>query len=280
MHLRRMFHWLRPRVWSGWPEKIYQNTSYQQRLAGVQSQVAAFLDAAPLGPLRILNMCAGDGRDVIDAVSDHPRRGDVSAWFVELDRTSVDMGRDRAAQKGLGEAFHFINADATAYETYRGIGAVDLVLACGVWGHVPTPQKPSLVRAMAAFCKPGGSVIWTRGISRGMDKVHELEALFDEETWRKQQLMFTPNKAWAVATYRYDGPVITIPSEGQIFNFHRNAGLAASILLVGAGEGMEVMCEGGEAMLSAFGGAAEELCPTALLVAGRCLLQAMESGIV
>jgi hypothetical protein len=276
MHFRRMLLWLRPKVWNGWPDKIYQDKSYQQRLEAVQGQIKKFLDTAPAGPFRILNICAGDGRDVLGAVCEHPRRTDVFAWFVELDRDSVEQGRQTAVKLGLENSTRFINGDATVYSTYRSVGRADLVIACGVWGHVPTPEKPSLVRAMATFCNPGGRLIWTRGVSRGIEKVRELEALFDEQTWDDHQLTFTPNKSWAVAIYRYCGPMLELPADGQIFNFQRNAGLVKS-----TGKRLRLMRNAAASTsFLAFCSTAEELCPTAFLMAGRNLWQAMEAGIV
>lgn len=276
MHFRRILLWLRPKVWSGWPDKIYQDQSYRQRLEAVQGQIKGFLDTAPAGPQRILNICAGDGRDVLGAIGDHPRRTDVLAWFVELDSDSVNQGRQTAAKLGLDNLTRFINGDATVYSTYQPIGRADLVIACGVWGHVPTFEMPSLVRAMATFCNPGGRLIWTRGVSRGIEKVRELEALFDEQLWDDHQLTFTPNKAWAVATYRYRGPMLELPADGQIFNFQRNAGLVKA-----AGQRLRLLRDtAASASYLTLCSAAEELCPTAFLVAGRNFLQAVEAGIV
>jgi hypothetical protein len=224
MNIMQLFRRLRPGVWSGWPEKAYQREGYQQRLQAVQEHLSECLDEAPPGPVRILSMCAGDGRDVIGAVRAHRRRKDVSAWLVELNSQSVELGKGYSVNAGLERSLKFINADATVYSTYKQIAQADIVLVCGVWGHVPAGEKSMLVRAISTLCKPGGAVIWTRGTSKGIGRVREIEALFAGTWWDKSRVTYTPDAAWAIATYRYHGPAHEMPADGQIFHFQKNAG--------------------------------------------------------
>ena len=97
-------HWVR------WHQPYEDPSSpLSLRLRIVQSMVRDFLDCVPAplthpGPVRMVSLCAGQGRDVIDVVSTHPRGGDVSALLVELDPALVAFARDRAAGRGGGRA--------------------------------------------------------------------------------------------------------------------------------------------------------------------------------
>jgi hypothetical protein len=224
MKLPQLLRRLRPAVWSGWPEKAYQRQGYQRRLRVVQEHLAECLDVAPPGAVKVLSMCAGDGRDVIGVVQSHPRRNDVSAWLVELNRQSVDLGLHYTTHAGLEKSLRFVNEDATVYTTYKYIAPADIVLVCGVWGHVPPPERGGLVQAAAALTRAGGSVIWTRGVSKGMSRFDEIDSLFAEPAWEKVRVSFTADKSWAVATHRYRGPAQELPADGQIFHFQKNAG--------------------------------------------------------
>lgn len=224
LNLRPWFRRLGVGVWSGWPERVYQEDRYQQRLSAVRAHLGECLGIAERGPISIVSMCAGDGRDVMDVVSSHERRADVNAWMVELDRNSVTTGERRAAAAGLSSRVRFLNADATAFRTYQGIGPADVVLVCGVWGHVPSMDRALLVQALARLCKSGGTVIWTRGVSQGLARYHEIQSHFDTSSWQKIRFSLTPDKTWAVATHRYCGPLRELPIGGQIFNFRRSAG--------------------------------------------------------
>jgi hypothetical protein len=54
------------------------------------------LDRAPAGDVRLISLCAGQGRDVIGALTGHPRRDDVRARLVELDERNVALARQAA----------------------------------------------------------------------------------------------------------------------------------------------------------------------------------------
>ena len=68
-------HWVK---WHAPYEDPASNLSL--RLRTVQAMVRQALDAVPpdhAGPIRIVSLCAGQGRDVIDVVAEHPRRDEV-----------------------------------------------------------------------------------------------------------------------------------------------------------------------------------------------------------
>ena len=56
---------IRSRSWTGWPTEAYAQKRYQRRLQAVQEHLVHCLDNAPSGAIRLVSMCAGDGRDVI-----------------------------------------------------------------------------------------------------------------------------------------------------------------------------------------------------------------------
>jgi hypothetical protein len=223
----KMRSWLRPfgaGLWSGWPQHAYRREHYQHRLAAVQAHFATCLDSAGQGSLRVVSLCAGDGRDVIGVLQSHRRRDDVSAWLIELDRQSVADGRRHVQASGLEKVVQFINADATDYSTYKDFVPCDVILVCGVWGHVPAEERAGLVRGLAAFCKPGGSVVWTRGISKGVSRLEDIQSQFEAASWEQVDVSATPDGSWVVGTHRYRGPSLEAPRTGRIFNFRKNAG--------------------------------------------------------
>ena len=64
--------------WHEWHDAYDTPDSYLgRRLALVQSRVRLALDDAPPGPLTAVSVCAGQGRDLIGVLAEHPRRGDV-----------------------------------------------------------------------------------------------------------------------------------------------------------------------------------------------------------
>jgi ubiquinone/menaquinone biosynthesis C-methylase UbiE len=210
--------------WSGWPELAYQRPHMRERLRIVQEQLAECLDQAPRGPLQILSICAGDGRDVIGVLQSHRRQKDVEAYLVELNGQSVTEGIKQMEASGLENVVNFINADATDYSTYKNLAPCDIVLLCGVLGHVPANGLAKLIHALASFCKPGGKIIWTRKISKGEHLLKQVQSQFDDNLWSPVRQDSTFNKKWVVCTYRYRGPALEIPRNGRIFTFRKSAG--------------------------------------------------------
>ena len=222
--MRQVLRRLGWRVWSDWPQEVYQQQSYQQRLWIVQEHFAKCLDNVPCGPVRVLSLCAGDGRDVIGVLSSHPRRTDVTGWLVESSRQSIAIGACHAASAGLERTVNFLCGDATLYATYKDIAPADIVLVCGVWGHVAADQRALLVAGIASLCKSDGVVIWTRGLGPNMNRLQEIQSHFAGLDWDKVRVSNTPDQRWAVATYRYSGPTHQLLKSGRLFRFQRSAG--------------------------------------------------------
>src|ERR1700728_4753692 len=90
------------RDWHEW-HAAYDNpgSGLARRLSWVQDQIRSALDAAPAGPVRAISLCAGQGRDLIGALADHPRAGDVTARLVELDPRNTEVPARLAGQAGL-----------------------------------------------------------------------------------------------------------------------------------------------------------------------------------
>ncbi|HVB91242.1 MAG TPA: class I SAM-dependent methyltransferase family protein [Acidimicrobiales bacterium] len=150
-------HWVR------WHEPYEDPASaLSVRLALVQSMVGAVLDAAGPGPIRVVSLCAGQGRDVIEVVAGHRRAGDVSALLVELDPALVASARARAAAAGVSSQVSVVQGDASLGHHYAGSVPADLVLVCGVFGNISDADIAATVGALPGFCAPGASVVWTR----------------------------------------------------------------------------------------------------------------------
>jgi len=106
-------------------------------------------------------MCAGQGRDLFGVLPDHPRRGDVTAVLVELDRKNIEVARANAARTGLTQV-EIVEGDAAVSDIYAPFVPADIVLACGIYGNISDRDVERTVRSLSMLCRAGGSVIWTR----------------------------------------------------------------------------------------------------------------------
>lgn len=132
-----------------------------ERLRTVQGRLAELLDTAPSGPVRVISMCAGQGRDLLTVLPRHSRRADVSATLIELDPENVRVARVTAAAEGL-TSVEVIEGDASISDTYEPFAPADVVLVCGIFGNVSDADVENTVRTISMLCKPGAAIVWTR----------------------------------------------------------------------------------------------------------------------
>ncbi len=151
------------RDWAAWHDNYDDPTSsLATRLALVQRHLADALANAPAGPIRLLSLCAGQGRDVLGVLPTHARRDDVSAVLVEADPRNAAAARRLAADAGLAGTIEVREADAGLIATFADALPADVLLLCGIFGNVSDEDIRRTATAAAAMCKPNGTVIWTR----------------------------------------------------------------------------------------------------------------------
>ncbi|HEY8525579.1 MAG TPA: class I SAM-dependent methyltransferase family protein [Acidimicrobiales bacterium] len=149
--------------WDDWHREYDQpGSGLARRLVIVQRLLREALDRAPAGPLRLVSMCAGQGRNVLGVLPEHPRRNDVAARLVELDPGIAAEARAGAAAAGL-DAVEVVTGDAGVSDAYAGAVPAEIVLACGVFGNISDDDIANTVEHLPELCAPGAVVLWTRG---------------------------------------------------------------------------------------------------------------------
>ena len=133
----------------------------RRRLELVQAHLRRELDHAPAGNIRLISLCAGQGRDVIGVLAGHPRRGDVCARLVELDERNVASAR-RAAQAAELDNVEVLRADAGTTDACVGAVPAQVVVACGIFGNITASDIRATVTALPSLCAPDALVLWTR----------------------------------------------------------------------------------------------------------------------
>ncbi len=197
------------------------SSTLSQRLAAVQSMLRAALDEIPNthpGPVRIVSLCAGQGRDVIDVVATHPRGPEVSALLVELDPALVAFARDRAAKAGLAGQIRIVEGDASQSRIYVDSVPADIVLVCGVFGNISAADITRTIQAMRGFCVPGGHVLWTRH-RRPPDLTPAIRADFAAAGFTELAFEAPEGTVMTVGHHRLDGAVVPFDPDQQLFNF-------------------------------------------------------------
>ena len=195
--------------WHVWHQAYDDPDSWQaRRLKTVRERIRIALDAAPPGPVAVLALVAGEGRDLLPVLAGHPRRDEVTALLVELDPRNAEVAREAARELDL-PGVQVITGDAALIDHYAGVAPADLVLICGLFPHITDEDIVTVIEHTASLTKRGGTVVWTRH-RREPDLVPQISDWFVArgfaEVW-----VSDPAVEFAVGAHRHlaDPPPVT-----------------------------------------------------------------------
>jgi hypothetical protein len=209
--------------WVNWHQPYEDPGSpLSERLHIVQGMVAQVLDGGGGGgadaPLRVVSLCAGQGRDVIDVVATHPQRRPVSALLVELDPDLVRFARARAEAAGVADQVTVVEGDASLCRLYADDVPADLVLVCGVFGNISHADIRSTIAVLPGFCAPGAHVLWTRH-RRPPDATPAIRATFAEAGFDEVAFVAPAGRSLSVGHHRLTGPTAPFDPARRLFDF-------------------------------------------------------------
>ena len=187
-----------------------------RRLATVQGRIRDALDHAPAGPLTAVSVCAGQGHDLIGALTGHPRRHDVRARLVELDERNVAAARRAAEAAGL-PGVEVVAGDAASTDHYLDLTPADLVLLCGVLGNITDTDVERVLDHCTQLCRTGGTVVWTRN-RKAPDLVPQVCAWLEERGFERLWVS-DPGLVQAVGAHRCTGEPRQLPLGERMFDF-------------------------------------------------------------
>jgi len=197
-------------------------SSLTRRLALVREALRADLDART-GPVRVVSLCAGDGRDILGILAEREDAARVSVTLIEALPELVDRARRAAAE--VAADVEVLAADAGSSATYAGLATVpaDLVLLVGVLGNISDADVAATVAAMPRLCAPGATLVWSRG--RSLESTDDFvtpvreafaAAGFDEVSTRSIDVQ---DDRTTLGVVRFDGPPAPLGPTERWFSF-------------------------------------------------------------
>lgn len=210
------------RDWHVWHRQYDEpSSSLSRRLEDVRLQLAAILERGS-GPLRLLSLCSGDGRDTVPVVAGSERHVDVT--LVELDPVLADRARTQAEQVGI--AADVRTADAGRADVWSDVLPVDVLMLCGVFGNVADADVERTVSAARSMLAPGGTVVWTRGSrlpddpSEGGDRAAWVRGLWVAHGFSEVAFVAPGDASYRVGVARLEQPGVD-PLPEVLFTFVR-----------------------------------------------------------
>ena len=188
-----------------------------QRLRIVQDRLREALDRHPAGSIRVISMCAGDGRDLLGVLTGHPRAHDVLARLVELTPQLVEAGRERASREGLS-GVEFTQGDASIPSAYADAVPADILLVCGVFGNITDQDVRATIDRLPELCARDATVIWTRGRFEP-DLTPAIREWFAAAGFTEMSFVPIPETVMSVGTHRLVGAPKPFRTDGRLFTF-------------------------------------------------------------
>ncbi|GLY73718.1 hypothetical protein Airi01_019850 [Actinoallomurus iriomotensis] len=203
--------------WRAWHDEYDRpDSSLARRLKAVRRQVGAALDACPPGPLRVVSLCAGQGRDLLEVLDGHSRRADVRARLVELDERNTASASAAVEAAGLDQV-EVLTADAALIDHYRGMVPADVVLMCGLFGNLTDEDIQRTITFGPQLTKTGGTVIWTRHRS-APDRVPLICDWFEQSGFERLWLS-PPDAGFGVGVHRFTAEPRPLAAGESMFTF-------------------------------------------------------------
>ncbi|TDV57562.1 hypothetical protein CLV71_101433 [Actinophytocola oryzae] len=161
----------------------------------------------------MVSLCAGQGRDLLEVLADHPRRDDVRARLVELDPGNTAVARESGVA-----GVDVVTADASLTDHYLDMAPADLVLVCGVFGNITDDDIHRTVGYCTGLCRTGGTVVWTRHRRDEPDLVPTICEWFEEVGFEREWVS-SPALDFGVGVHRFAGEPRPLVAGERMFTF-------------------------------------------------------------
>lgn len=188
-----------------------------RRLVVVQRRLSEAIDQAPRGSIRLVSMCAGQGRDAIGVLSTHDRSHDIRARLVELDPHLARHGRSMAQEAGL-ENVGIDEGDASTTSAYAGMVPAHIVLICGVFGNISAADIHATVAHLPCLLMPDATVIWTRH-RLDPDLTPTIRTWFHDSGFDEVAFDSVEGTSFGVGTHRLVGDPQPFEPNRKLFTF-------------------------------------------------------------
>ena len=188
------------------------------RLLVVQDLISRALDELPPGPLRMISVCAGQGRDILTVMRRHRRGPDVTGRLLELDPDNAACARAAIDDAGI-RGVDVVVGDAGVTDAYAGAVPADLVLVCGVFGNISDEDIERTIGLLPTLAAPGAWVLWTRYPDG--EAFRSIPDWFEQAEFDVKTVVTSEHESFSVGAAQFRGvPAAFAPGE-RLFTFRR-----------------------------------------------------------
>jgi len=204
--------------WVAW-HRVYDDPDSEpsRRLRLVQAHLRAVLDQHPPGPIRVVIPCAGQGRDLLGVLGDHPRRADVVATLIDIDPRNMAIAASTAKALGL-PGITAVVGDAGRARMYTGAVPASVIVLAGFFTYLSERDASRLITSLPQLCARNAVVIWARRANPAKGRVASTRARFAAAGFR-EIASDTTEPHVHVGVERFDATPVALRSGERWFRF-------------------------------------------------------------
>jgi hypothetical protein len=206
-----------------WHDDAYDDpgSDFSWRLRQVQVYIHQALDHLE-GPVTVISLCAGDGRDVLQVLADRDDSARARTTLIELHPVLAQRARTFAAEAGL-TGVTVRRQDAGNTTVYVGSVPADLVIMMGIFGNISDDDVRRTIQTAPQLCRPGATLLWSRG-TNGTDQNASVRAWLADAGFTEldyREFDQDQGERAALGSARYDGPLQPFVPGRQLFTFQQ-----------------------------------------------------------
>jgi Methyltransferase domain len=206
-----------------WHDDAYDDpgSDFSWRLRQVQVYIHQALDHLE-GPVTVISLCAGDGRDVLQVLADRDDSARARTTLIELHPVLAQRARTFAAEAGL-TGVTVRSQDAGNTTVYVGSVPADLVIMMGIFGNISDDDVRRTIQTAPQLCRPGATLLWSRG-TNGTDQNASVRAWLADAGFTEldyREFDQDQGERAALGSARYDGPLQPFVPGRQLFTFQQ-----------------------------------------------------------
>ena len=205
--------------WVAW-HRVYDDPESEpsRRLQVVQAHLREVFDSRPPGPIRVVIPCAGQGRDLLGVLADHPRRDDVVATLVDLDPDNVAIARAKIEQLAL-PGITAVVGDAGRTTTYVGAVPASVVVLAGFFVYLSDRDTSRLITMLPQLCADDAVVVWARRANAQKGTVARTRERFESNGFREIPSDIPNPPVGHVGVERFVGTPVPLSPNARLFRF-------------------------------------------------------------
>ena len=109
----------------------------------------------------ILSICSGQARDILPAIAGREDKDRITTYLLDIDKDCLEYAQEYARIHDIPNV-HTINKDASLKESYDDIPKADLIVICGLFGHLVPEDIAATALFLQTLIEDNATVIWSR----------------------------------------------------------------------------------------------------------------------